>query len=151
MYERILVPIDNSLTANDALEEAIKLVTGKAKVRLVYVVEDGYPVDDEACALIDFDTMQQAANETGERTLMYAAEWVRKSGAEVETALIADVGERVASVIDREAQNWKADLIVIGVHGGSGITRLRLGSVADEVLRAASVPVLLVRRKCVIL
>ena len=48
-------------------------------------------------------------------------------------------------MIDGEAVNWKADLIVIGTHGRSGLSRLLLGSVAEEVVRGASVPVLLVR------
>lgn len=151
MSERILVAIDGSATAECALRVAIKQAGGKGHVRLVYAVEDGYPVDEEACALIDFDAMEQAANETGERMLLYAAEQVRESGAEVETALIVGGDERPAREIDREARKWKADLIVIGAHGGSGISRLRLGSVADEVLRGASVPVLLVHRDCVVL
>jgi nucleotide-binding universal stress UspA family protein len=145
MYQRILVPINNNLTANDVLTEAIKLAAGKAQVRLVYVVEDGYPLDDEACELIDFRAMVQAANETGERVLFYAAKKVRESGAEVNTALFVEPCERPASVIDRESRNWKADLIVIGAHGSSGFSSLLLGSVADEIVRIASVPVLLVR------
>ena len=84
MYPRILVPLDHSLHANDALKEAVKLADGQADLRLVYVVEDGYPLDDEAFNLIDFETMQQAAYDTGERTLFYAAQWARKSGAKVE-------------------------------------------------------------------
>jgi nucleotide-binding universal stress UspA family protein len=62
-----------------------------------------------------------------------------------ETALLDVPGERVASVIDGEALNWTADLIVISTHGRSGLSRLLLGSVAEDVVRGASVPVLLVR------
>ncbi len=54
-------------------------------------------------------------------------------------------GERIASVIDNEASHWRADLIVIGTHGRSGMNRLLLGSVAEGVVRGTSVPVLLVR------
>jgi nucleotide-binding universal stress UspA family protein len=55
------------------------------------------------------------------------------------------MGERIASVIEGEARRWQADLIVIGTHGRSGLSRLLLGSVAEGVVRVASVPVLLVR------
>lgn len=41
------------------------------------------------------------------------------------------------------AEQWKAELIVMGTHGRSGITRLLMGSVADYVLRHSKVPVLI--------
>ena len=44
-----------------------------------------------------------------------------------------------------EAEMWKADLIVIGTHGRRGVSRLVLGSSAENILRSAPVPVLLVR------
>jgi len=145
MYQRILVPIDGSATAERALQEAIKMATGKAQLHLVYVIEQVYPLDAEAYAYIDYAALQEAARMTGERTLAQAAEKVRQSGFTAETALLDVPGERVANVIDKEALNWKADLIVIGTHGRSGLGRLLLGSVAEGVVRGASVPVLLVR------
>jgi len=48
-------------------------------------------------------------------------------------------------VIKDDALHWQADLIVIGTHGRSGLSRLLLGSVAEGVVRGASVLVLLVR------
>jgi len=145
MYQRILVPIDGSVTAERALQEAIKLAAGKAQLRLVYVIEQVYPLDTEGYAFIDYVALQEAVRKTGERTLAQAAEQVRRSGMTAETTLLDVPGERVASMIDDEALNWRADLIVIGTHGRSGLSRLLLGSVAEGVVRGASVPVLLVR------
>jgi len=145
MYQRILVSIDGSATAERALQEAIKLADGKAQLRLVYVVEEAYPLDAEGYAFIDYAALQEAVRKTGERTLAQAAKNVRRSGITAETALLDSPGERIASLIDGEAMSWKADLIVIGTHGRSGLSRLFLGSVAEEVVRGASVPVLLVR------
>jgi nucleotide-binding universal stress UspA family protein len=145
MYQRILVPIDGSKTAERALHEAVKLAAGKAKLRLVYVIEAIYPLDAEGYAYIDYEALQEAVRSTGERTLAQAVETVRRSGITAETALLEEPGERVANVIDDEAVSWKADLIVIGTHGRSGLGRLLLGSVAEGVVRGASVPVLLVR------
>lgn len=144
MYQRILVPIDGSATAHLALQEAIKLAAGKAQMRLIYVIEETYPLDAEGYAFIDYSALQEAVRKTGERALVQAAEIVRESGVTEEAALLDAAGERVATVIDREALNWKADLIVIGTHGRSGLSRLLLGSVAEEVVRGAPVPVLLV-------
>jgi nucleotide-binding universal stress UspA family protein len=145
MYQRILVPIDGSATSYRALQEAIKLAAGKAQLRLVYVIENVYPLDAEGFAYIDYAVLQEAVRKTGERTLARAAEKVQHAGMKAETALLDMPVERVASVIDDDALNWKADLIVIGTHGRSGLGRLLLGSVAEDVVRGAKVPVLLVR------
>ncbi len=51
----------------------------------------------------------------------------------------------VADVIVREARKWKADLIVIGTHGQRGMRRVVMGSDAEQVVRNAPAPVLLIR------
>jgi nucleotide-binding universal stress UspA family protein len=145
MYQRILVPIDGSATSEHALQEAIKLAAGSALLRLVYVLEEIYSLDAEAYAFVDYPALQEAMRNTGERILAQGAKKVQQSGSKAETALLDVSGERVASVIDGEAQKWGADLIVIGTHGRSGLSRLLLGSVAEGVARGTSVPVLLVR------
>ncbi|HSM99286.1 MAG TPA: universal stress protein [Gallionella sp.] len=145
MYQRILVPIDGGATSGRALQEALKLAAGNARLRLVYVVEEVYPLDAESYALFDYAALKEAMRSTGERALAQAAEKVRQSGAAAETALLDEPGKRVADAIDDEALSWKADLIVIGTHGRSGLSRLVMGSVAEGVARGAPVPVLLVR------
>lgn len=145
MYERILVPVDGSTTAGRALQEAIKLAEGKARLRLVYVIAEAYPLDAEGYAVIDYGTLQEAVRNTGERALAQAAKEARQAGVETETALLEVPGERIATVIANDALSWKADLIVIGTHGRSGLSRLLLGSVAEGVVHSAPVPALLVR------
>jgi nucleotide-binding universal stress UspA family protein len=145
MYQRILVPVDGSATSERALQEAINLAAGNALLRLVYVLGEIYSLDAEAYAFVDYPALQEAMRNTGERILAQGAKKVQQSGSKVETALLDVSGERVASVIDGEAQQWGADLIVIGTHGRSGLSRLLLGSVAEGVARGTSVPVLLVR------
>lgn len=150
MYQRILVPIDGSPTSARALQEAIKLAAGnttgaKALLRLAYVIEEVYPLDTESYAFIDYASLQEALRKTGERVLTQAAITVRQAGVAAETALLEEPGERTAGVIGGEALSWKADLIVIGTHGRKGVSRMLLGSVAENVVREATVPVLLVR------
>jgi universal stress protein A len=50
-----------------------------------------------------------------------------------------------APIIVSKAKEWSADLIVIASHGRSGVPRALLGSVAEEVIRHAPCPVLVVR------
>jgi nucleotide-binding universal stress UspA family protein len=145
MYQHILVPIDGSATSERALRDAIKLADGKAQLRLLHVVEEVYPLDAEGYAFIDYAALRDVARSSGERLLAKAAETARQAGATVETALLEAEGDRVANVIDAAAEAWPADLIVIGSHGRSGFSRLLFGSVAEGVVRGASVPVLLVR------
>jgi len=145
MYQRILVPIDGSDTAERALREALKLAGDKAQLRLLHVVEEIYPLDAEGYAFIDYAALRDVARSSGERLLAKAGEMASQAGAAVDTLLLEAEGERVASVIDREAGNWPADLIVIGSHGRTGFSRMLFGSVAEGVVRGASVPVLLVR------
>lgn len=76
--------------------------------------------------------------------LALAADKVRKSGANVEKAVLDEFGKGVVDVIISEAESWLADLIVIGTHGRTGVTRLLMGSVAEGVVRETNVPVLLI-------
>jgi len=145
IYQRILVPIDGSTTSERALQEAIRLAEGKAQLRVAYVLEEIFPLDTEGYAFIDYAALQEAVRHTGERTLAQAAEKARQSGMTAETALLDAKGKRIAGVIKDDALHWQADLIVIGTHGRSGLSRLLLGSVAEGVARDAPVPVLLVR------
>lgn len=144
IYQRILAPIDGSPVSERALQEVIKLAEGKAQIRLVYITEEVLPLDAEGYAFHDYATIQETVRHAGERTLALAVEKVQQSGAAVEAVQLETKGERVSSVINDEASRWKADLIVIGTHGRTGLERLLLGSVAEGVARWASVPVLLV-------
>jgi nucleotide-binding universal stress UspA family protein len=145
MYQRILVPIDGSDTSGRALREAIKLADGKTQLRLLHVVEEVYPLDAEGYAFVDYAALRDVARASGERLLAKAVDEARQAGVAAETVLLEAEGARVASVIDKEALDWHAELIVIGTHGRSGFSRLLFGSVAEGVVRGASAPVLLVR------
>lgn len=144
MFKRILVPIDGSAAAQSAVQQAVKLASEEAKMRLIYVVEESHSLDLIGYGAIDYSALLEALRQTGKRALATAADEALKSGFTVETELLDAPGERISSVIGGEADKWNADLIVIGTHGRSGLNRLLLGSVAEEVVRSASVPVLMV-------
>jgi len=65
-------------------------------------------------------------------------ELARRAGLFVEEGLPVDVIRRIAAQI-------RADLIVMGTHGRTGVNRWMLGSVAERVLRESAIPVLTVR------
>jgi len=67
----------------------------------------------------------------------------RARGVHAETHVVHDVNP--SAVIQRVAQQLKADAIVVGTHGRSGLSRLVMGSVAADVLKSAKLPVILAR------
>ncbi|MDO9054131.1 MAG: universal stress protein [Gallionella sp.] len=144
MYKRILVPIDGSSTSDRALQEAIRLIdTQHAQLRLVHVIDDLQFLDAEG--YVDYAELRELTRKIGQRALDKAEEIAGQADITVESALLEANGERIAQVIDAEAESWSADLIVIGTHGRSGFSHLLFGSVAEGVVRGASVPILLVR------
>jgi nucleotide-binding universal stress UspA family protein len=81
----------------------------------------------------------------GEELLRRHERRCRQRGIAPETALYVTIAGRAADIIVREAKRWRADLIVMGTHGRRGVTRLALGSDAEQVVRRSPVPVLLSR------
>ena len=67
------------------------------------------------------------------------------AGVPVDTLLMECFAQRTSEVVIAQAQTWKADLIVLGTHGRRGVGRLLMGSDAEQIVRSATVPVLLVR------
>jgi nucleotide-binding universal stress UspA family protein len=65
---------------------------------------------------------------------------------DADSKVLEAIGGRVSKFVVSEAEEWPADLIVMGTHGLRGIERLVMGSDAETVARTSPVPVLLVRK-----
>jgi len=145
MYKRIVVPLDGSEIAEAALVEAEKMaqMTG-APIHLVRV--------------IDFNSKDFAASygmltePSAVSVLLEDESAAVRQYLEGVVARIVDQGFAVTSEVRRgtvydqiTAATRPGDLIVMASHGRSGIARWFLGSVAEEVVRRSSVPVLLLR------
>jgi nucleotide-binding universal stress UspA family protein len=88
---------------------------------------------------------QEAAKELASKPLKQAAERAVEFGISTETQLaLPQHTDRSVKILELAAE-WKADLIVMGTHGRDGIDHFLLGSVAEGVVRHATVPVMLVR------
>jgi nucleotide-binding universal stress UspA family protein len=88
---------------------------------------------------------QEAAKELASKPLKQAAERAAEFGIRTETQLaLPQHTDRSVKILELAAE-WKADLIVMGTHGRDGIDHFLLGSVAEGVVRHATVPVMLVR------
>lgn len=146
MYQRILVPVDGSVTSAKGLDEAINLARlTNADLRLVHLVDQltFYP-GLELYGPYPGDLIPML-RETGEKVLAQAKAQVQAQGIKVDSKLFDNFSSRLSDMVIDEAKSWGADLIVIGTHGRRGISRLMLGSDAEQIVRMAPVPVLLVR------
>ena len=148
MYQRILVPIDGSPTAARGLDEAIALarLTG-ATLRLLYVLDELVFVTGFECGATYIEDVLPKLKEAGEQILAGGKARVEAAGLVADTRLKECLGARTSEIVVAEADDWRADLIVLGTHGRRGVGRLLLGSDAEQVLRTAHVPVLLVRAR----
>jgi len=145
MYKKILVPVDGSETSLLGLQHAILLAKDQgAALRLLHVVHD-YLVAEGRHGLARSGELLKELREQGKTILNDAAGSARKQGVEVDTEAVETPMGPVGAAIAEYAQQWPADLIVIGTHGRRGIRRLVLGSDAEYVVRTTPVPVLLVR------
>ena len=146
MYRRILVPFDGSPTSTRGLDEAIALakLTG-ARLRLVYLVDDLVFANGFETGAVYTTDVLPLMRSAGRSILASGRDRVLRAGVEVDTELLEGIGPRLADVVAEQAEAWHADLIVIGTHGRRGASRWLLGSDAEQVLRSAPVPVLLVR------
>ncbi len=147
MYQRILVPIDGSPTSEKALDAAIGLAkTFAGRLRLVYVLEDSLRMTGYDVYGGSPPSLYEELRNWGDQLLQQGLEKVRAAGVDVDAMLVDEaVGLRLGEAVADAAKRWNADLVVLGTHGRRGVARALLGSGAEQVIRLAPVPVLVVR------
>jgi nucleotide-binding universal stress UspA family protein len=141
MYKRVLVPLDGSALAEQALPHAVAIAERfQAELILLRVLA---PLPRPPTAI---PAVLQKAEEA---TMKFAREYLERLAVDVQER---DVNVQKATTVGRPhlqiiqyAETNKVDLIVMSTRGQSGLSRWLMGSVADRVVRGAGVPVLLVR------
>jgi len=141
---KILCPTDYSSTSDNAVRYAVEFARKVgAYVRFIHILTTANPIekittgtDDSTAPLEEDDVLPESFS----AILM----------AEKQKGLSADIrvlkGD-APKVIAEQASTWGADLIIMGSHGRSGLQRLIMGSVAEEVFRSSDIPVLLVKQE----
>ena len=147
MYKKILVPIDGSPASNSGLNEAIKLAKDQgATLRLFHLVDEYIAAaGPDGMAFSNTDDLIESLRLGGRKIIENAEALAKRNGLTPESVMRESFGGRAAGSIVAEANAWGADLIVLGTHGRRGVTRLVMGSDAEQVVRTTPVPVLLVR------
>lgn len=132
MYEHILLPLDGSEMSESAIPHAemLALACGTKKVTIIHVVERSR-----------YEGLPATRKRPGVYLQRTAARLEAKGIPTSIKVLTGDPSESIISYVE----NNPCDIIVMASHGRSGVTRWAVGSVADKVFRASSVPVLLVK------
>jgi nucleotide-binding universal stress UspA family protein len=141
MYKRVLVPLDGSVLAEQALPHAIAQARHfQAELILLKVVEP-FP-HARGMSLAALDRIKQQTHSWAHEYLERLVADIRQEGV---LAQKITIDGRPHTGIAEYAETNRVDLIVMSTRGQSGLSRWLMGSVADRVVRGATVPVLLVR------
>jgi nucleotide-binding universal stress UspA family protein len=141
-FRHALVPTDFSDSASAALELATKLVAATGSLALFHVIEVLAVYAGEA-PVADFarDIDQRVSAELDKQ-----AERVRRATGLNVTAS-SSIGYPGAQILAALDDDRRVDLVVVGSHGRTGLTRMLTGSVAEKVVRHARCPVLVARTR----
>jgi nucleotide-binding universal stress UspA family protein len=145
MYEHILIATDGSELAQKAVEQGIALAKAVgAKVTVVTVTEPWTAVvPGEMGMAFPIDEYEKGAAENAGAILAAVKREADSSGVACEAVHMAD--QYPADGIIATAKDKGVDLIVMASHGRRGISRLLIGSQANQVVVHSTVPVLVVR------
>lgn len=141
-YKRILVAVDLSVAAEAVMKTAVELGRAlQAELYLVHIhkIHAGKLVEGGMA-----DTSELAAREVAEleaKLEKFASKFAAPGVIITTNVYSGDPGVALNEVADRIG----AEMIVMGTHGRTGLAHLVLGSVAENVLRHARVPVVAVR------
>jgi nucleotide-binding universal stress UspA family protein len=143
MYKRLLIADDGSEPGAVALNEAVKLAkAGGGELKIVFVV---YHPRTFGYAMINLAAAEEALRAEGRGILDRAAALAHVAGVAASTEVVNASDRSIVATLLAQAAAWNADLIVMGTHGRRGVGRTVLGSVAENLLRATTLPVLMVR------
>ena len=140
-YKRILLPLDGSSMAERALPHAAAQAECFGAELILLRVLEPFPYV-RGMSLAALERMREETNEWVQDYLDRLSTALQERGIQVKTVIAEgpEFRKRLCFIAENQV-----DLIVICTRGRSGLSRWLMGSVADRVVRGATVPVLLVR------
>jgi nucleotide-binding universal stress UspA family protein len=152
VYRKILVPLDGSELSECALGH-VKEVAASSRITevvLLTVLDIKFPPlaawgqeQQVDLRISDQERTHQNILRTTREYLAKKAEELENAGIPVKTEVLEEgSGQKAPDIILMYARDNDVDLIIMGTHGRSGISRLAFGSVADKVVRNSKIPVM---------
>jgi nucleotide-binding universal stress UspA family protein len=144
VFRHILHPTDFSRASAKAFATALDLARANdAALTIVHVLTPIVPVAGEAYVLPEtYERIESAARAAAQKQLDRLGRSAQSAGVRAAGALLTGAPH---DQIVRAARSRRADVVVLGTHGRTGLARLFLGSVAARVAALAPCPVLTVR------
>ena len=144
MTRRILHPSDFSKASSAAFKKAIDMAkSSRAQLLVVHVMSPIVPVPgDGYVSPKTYDDLAASTRASAQKQIGKLLGRAKAARVRAKGFLLEGIAHEQ---ILRFAKSRRADLVVMGTHGRSGLARLFLGSVAGRVVAAASCPVLTVR------
>jgi len=143
---RILHATDFSKSSARALNEAVKLAKqNRAELLIVHVIEPTpYVAGEEFGGEQIYIKLEDMNKRDAEASMAKLIQRLKKSKVKARGLLL--MGSPHDQIV-KDARSKKADMIVIGTHGRTGLSKLFMGSVAGKVVSLATCPVVTVRGK----
>jgi universal stress protein A len=141
---RILHATDFSKASARALNEAVRLAKqNRAELLIVHVIEPTPYVADEGFSGAEIYTkLEDIAERDAKASMSKLVGRLKKSNIKARGLLLKGFAH---DQIVKAAKSKKANMIVIGTHGRTGLSKLFMGSVAGKVISLATCPVVTVR------
>jgi nucleotide-binding universal stress UspA family protein len=143
---KILVPVDGSKHAEEALYTAIDMLKSKGGELFVLTVVPSFESFDLELSLAGREHLKKDFEEKGGRVVNRSCDIATGEGVKVHCK--AEISAtNVPDAIVNFAEKEQVDLVVIGSRGLSPASRFRMGSVASKVVRHAPCSVYVVKKK----
>ena len=146
-FSKILHATDYPKPSARALDEAVALAKqNRAELLVLHVIEPVTPYvagEDMGGAEL-YMKLEETTKQEAETSMKKLMEKLRKLKVNAKSLLLRGTAHEQ---IVRSAKSRRANLIVIGTHGRTGLSKLLMGSVANQVVSTAHCPVLTVRGK----
>jgi nucleotide-binding universal stress UspA family protein len=145
MYSKILVPLDGSDLAEQVLPHVLALAAClQSEIVLLRVVK--YPLSPVPLSDANLEEEVRNCEECEDEEYLHSVveRYFKGSNLKVEADLVTGEGPVVKSILDY-ADEMGAEMIAMSTHGRTGPAHWIIGSVAERVVQASKVPVLLIR------
>jgi len=140
--QRFLVPTDFSEHSAVVVEHAVDLASRlDAELVLIHVVEPVYFAGAMYGSVYNGPIAMEQVSAAEDAMANLVAD-LEKRGVVVGGSVASGTPHEI---ILKEAETAKADMIIMGTHGRSGLGHMLIGSVAEKIVRTAKCPVLTVR------
>ncbi len=146
MFHNMLVPLDGSELAEQALDPALALATpGTTTLTLVRIVQPYIFFDPVTLADVPDYNHQETERRTQEANTYLRQVTKRIEARGVHTDIQVLVSEQPAAALLDLSEEGPFDLVALSTHGRGGFKRILLGSIADKLARGSHCPLLVVR------